>query len=182
MFERLREMSETKELGLLAGLVIASRTEFRVDWLQENDSVVLPQESAMHFNDAYAESLARAFENVSVGSLHAIPAEADGELDYFKLDASSEDLLAFSWECGSFDYLLLPDGDFPAAVLCTHNDYFLLAGPCSFICSFTSDPAKSQGEFIDFVEGHFEIAQPALASAMQYARGEWSATSCKCGH
>jgi hypothetical protein len=55
------------------------------------------------------------------------------------VNTSEEGLLAFSRECGVFNFSLLP-ADKSLVILCTVYDYYLVAGPFEFVaCAVAGD-------------------------------------------
>lgn len=155
--------------------------ELREDWLRRSGSVVLPEESALHFDDDQCSRFATAFDLHGVEELFAVPLENDDSLDAFELGTGTDELRALSFECGSFSYLLMPDGEPNLAVHCTIDDYFVVAGPCSFVKAFAGDLALAERNFFEFVNAHFEVAKPRLIPGIRYWLGEWSAISCDQG-
>jgi hypothetical protein len=149
------------------------------EWLRATGSVVLPQESGLHFNGEQCGQLALAFAAVGVSRLMALPLEEEDGFDLYRLQSTVPDLRDFSFECGSIRYLLIADGGpTRVAIVCTIDDFFLVAGPCRFVRTFANDLEAAERDFMEFVAGHFKDARPSLAPAVAYLRGEWSARRC----
>ena len=163
----------------LVGEVAGTSGDLKEQWLSATDAVVLPQESALHFDEEQCDQLASAFIAIGVARLVAVPLESDDRFNVYRLDATSQDLADFSSECGSLRYLLAPDADKAStAILCTTADYFVLAGSCEFVSAFAGDIPAAQRRFMEFVEGHFKEAQGALAAAVAYTVSDRSASLC----
>lgn len=154
--------------------------QFETQWLTHNDCYVLPQESALHFDEDQSSRLSMAFERSGVASLVAVPTE-NGDFDYWELESSPKALLLFSHECGSFDYLLMPKVQAESAIFCSHNDYLLVAGTCNFLADYAGDVERSIREFERFSESEMSAtpgSRTQMAPAIAYSFGARSARHC----
>ena len=87
----------------------------------------------------------------------------------YELEASASDLDALSWEFGEMNLLLIPAQSPDLAVLCTVDDFRLVAGSREFVLSYVADPVAAREAFLDFVEHHqVEELKPLLWRAVTY--------------
>ena len=90
------------------------------------------------------------------------------EDEVYELAATAEDLTALSSVCGGMNMLLLPIGDLDIAVLCTVDDFRLVAGSRMFVSSYADGPAARMA-FLSFVASHsVEELGPVLRRAVRY--------------
>jgi hypothetical protein len=152
---------------------------FAEDWLDAANAVVLPQESALHFDDEQCGRLASALSGLNIVELAAIPTEPCGSWPVYELGATAEELADFSFECGNANYVVISPASNEFAVLCSTDDFFLVAGPCAFVAAYAGDLRDAVRSFTNYVDGHFESAQPPLRSvAATYLEGPFSPLRC----
>lgn len=72
----------------------------------------------------------------------------------YELGADARDLDALSWEFGAINGLLVPSHSVELAVLCTVDDFRLVAGSRDFVLAYAPDPAAARDEFLAFAESH----------------------------
>src|SRR4051812_15277575 len=161
-----------------ASAIAEGPTKLTALWLERVGAVVLPQESASHFDQDQAHRVSAAFSRLGADRLVAVPVELDGRWSVYTLDATIADLCEFSFQCGSLNYLLLTHNERPAAILCTTEDYFLLAGPCQFVLAYAPNVEGARREFLEFVDGHFPQMQTVLQGAVSYWNGPHSPLRC----
>ena len=131
--------------------VVDAPSHLRQEWLHDKAWAVVPVESAKHFDDADAARIADASLSMGNGDCLAIAVEPlENQTLCYKVTVSSAGLADFSWECGSFAYLLVPK-DCGWCLLCNFALYYLVAGPRQFVehaigCSIKEGRKK----FIDF--------------------------------
>ncbi len=102
-------------------------------WVSARGWIVVPIESALHFEEDDAEKLSCAFDRIGSSEVFAIATEALKEFpNYFLVATSKQGLLDFSHRCALFNFVLTP-GSRSCAVLCTVYDYYLVAGPSEFV-------------------------------------------------
>lgn len=119
---------ERKSLDLLAGLV-SGVDELDANWLSMHRWAAVPAESASHFTPEAAEAIARIARSLGYEDLLGLitdPLEESSRA--FMLSSTSGDLLEFSWQCGSFNCLIIP-ADRGFAILCAAEGYYIVAGP-----------------------------------------------------
>lgn len=106
---------------------------FTPDFLSKEGWLVVPVESASHFDEHDAERIARAATLLGQTKLRAVLLEHLREArDHLEVDATEQGLLLFDRECAHFNLALLPE-DRSFAVICTTYDYYLVAGPRRFV-------------------------------------------------
>jgi hypothetical protein len=140
-------------------------------WLEENEWVAVPVESACHFNYQDASQLANAIEMEKISRCYAIAAEPLKNFPkYLSMGTKTDDLLAFSWECCDFNFLLTPES-FSFAVLCTVYDYFIVSGTKLFVENAVGcTVSEAHTRFLEFADGDFE-SDRLVAVAQRYHRG-----------
>ncbi len=79
-----------------------------------------------------------------------------------------QDLAEFSFECGSFSYLLLGADRIDLAILCSYDDFLLIGGHRSFVVDAVGDLGEAKKSFEEFISSHLEIARPPLERAYTY--------------
>jgi hypothetical protein len=110
---------------------IDDSNQLRNEFLKDQGWIVV--ESGLHFDQADAERIAGAMRSTSKGKLLAILMEPLRNVEEaLEFESSREGLLAFSRRCAHFSYVLSPE-DFSFVVVCTTNDYYLVAGPRRFV-------------------------------------------------
>lgn len=106
---------------------------FHRAYLESRNWTVVPVESAMHFDERDAAAISHAANSMGVRNLTAILLEQLKYVDDHRaVEATKDGLLGFSQEFSHFNVALLPN-DLTFAVVCSTDDYFLVAGPHSFI-------------------------------------------------
>lgn len=105
----------------------------KLGWLKEHGWAAVPVESASHFFEREAEWISEAarslgcYECLAVATEPLLPTEM-----CYRVATTQEGLLEFSRVTGSLNYVLIPE-DRSFAVLCTSEDYFIVAGPRDFV-------------------------------------------------
>ncbi len=116
-----------------AGKALESSHQFTRAFLKEQGWLVVPVESGQHFDDQDAERLASAATAFGATKLRAVSLEDLRHVrDALEVDVTEVGLLLFSRECAHFNFALVPE-DYSFAVVCTTDDYFLVAGPRTFV-------------------------------------------------
>ncbi len=137
------EHDERTQLELLkSGLIEEGTNHFNHAWLSTERWVVVPVESASHFNERDASRLESAFRLIRCPAVFALSTENAGpgwpdftnepSVFAFLLDTSKQDLLEFSRACSHFNFALIPSSR-SAAISCTVYEYYLVAGPFNFV-------------------------------------------------
>ena len=125
----VKELQKFKEvvLGLMDG-----PWDFQVDRVAAKGWWAIPVESSAHFSKEEAQRLAIAIRHLGCSECLAVATEPLAQHpEGFKLSPTPEALLAFSQECGLFNFMLFEPG-LHFAILCTTEDYFVVAGPKGF--------------------------------------------------
>jgi hypothetical protein len=148
------DAAEVRRWEAVARALLDTPGTFNDQWLRHTRWVVVPVESASHFDADDADRLARAAVEQGCSTLHAVAAEPlESFPRCFRVAASPEGLLTFSRECAHFNFVLLPD-KYAFAVLCTVYDYFLVAGPVDFARAAGGDVEEARRRFRRFAEEH----------------------------
>jgi hypothetical protein len=130
----ITDQDEVEKLERLKVAVVHEPSRLETSWLLSKRWVVAPVESAWKFLERDAELLSRAFQASGHPDVFAIATEEVVE-DFprcFLVSTSKEDLIAYSDTCSPFNYVLLPV-DRSVAILCTVDDFYLVAGPVEFV-------------------------------------------------
>jgi hypothetical protein len=127
--------------------LVEEPADLSLTWLGQHRWTVVPVESGCHFDKTQAQRLARGFSSVGLSRVYALATEPVHPFADYIAETSEAGLLEFSWVCSHFYYVLLPR-DRSAAVLCTVNDYYLVAGPADFVgVAVGGDIASAWEEF-----------------------------------
>lgn len=104
-----------------------------IEWLVRHRWAAVPVESASHFSERDAELLSEAAKLLDCHKCLAVATEPllPEELCY-RVPTTQEGLLEFSHEATALNYVLLPE-DRSFSVLCTSEDYYLVAGSREFV-------------------------------------------------
>lgn len=113
-------------------------------------------ESGQHFDRSDARHIAKAARYFGAYRLRAVLLEDLQDVrNHLEVDASEEGLFAFSRECAHFNFALLPEKR-SFALICTTNDYYLVAGSKVFVEKCTGkDVASARSEFERFARDNF---------------------------
>lgn len=117
----------------------------RQAWWAVKGRAAVPIESGMHFVESQAEAIASAMKYSGCDELFVVALEDTGEDRYLKLASTSADLLELSRRLHMYYLALLPiDGSF--VILCSPDDYIVIAGPERFVkhaCGGDIDKARA---------------------------------------
>jgi hypothetical protein len=118
--------------------------------------IVVPVESGSHFDDNDAQTIAEACQLVRCGECLAVATESLEEKRLcYRIQMTKSGLLAFSHECGHFNYLVFPD-NVSFAILCTVKDYYLVAGSTDFVTKAVGNNVEAaRSEFVEFARNEF---------------------------
>ena len=114
---------------------IAERPEdLRLDWIARHGWTAVPVEGSMHFDERGSELLSGAMNEAGHVTCLGVITDLlpEGETRCYRVSTSTEGLLAFSRECSHFNCALIPISR-QFVVLCTVDDYYLVAGPRAFV-------------------------------------------------
>lgn len=113
--------------------IVENGHHVRKSWWSEGGRVAVPLESGMHFDVGQAQNIAAAFKEAGNPSIFSVALEKFGDDgDYLKLAAEAGDLVSINRRL-SMVYLALLAIDGSAIVLCSPDDYNVVAGPKSFV-------------------------------------------------
>ena len=129
----IKEPSELDKAFSLIEELVQQLGDLKLGWLINHGWAAVPTEGAMHFNEKDAQRLSDAMIWIGCFECLAVATEPLQETTLcYRVPTTKEGLLEFSWECGSFYFILVPrNRDF--AVVCTADDYYVVAGPRSFV-------------------------------------------------
>jgi hypothetical protein len=153
----------------LAGRIVEREGLIRDEWIADNRWVVVPIETAKHFDNVDCEALSRAAAACNYTTAFAVPTEplknCPAMLD---VHLTPSDLAEFSSNCGSFAYALIElHGGF--SVVCNHTCYFLVGGPRRFIELVVGDIGQA---FVDFEE-YIDSEMPEYQSWLRKISGRY---------
>lgn len=157
------------EVAARRNTVVTGPDDFSDVWLNRGQRVALPEEAPAHLDSDHCQRLARALSPMGVNELVAItndPLIDDDEVS--ELTAHEDDLAAFSWEFSGLGTLLLPRNGVELAVLCSVDDYHLVAGPRAFVTGYAGDLHAARSEYLEYIDLHFDFMQPVLRNAAKY--------------
>jgi hypothetical protein len=154
--------------ALLARSTVADGSvDLSSSWLEAADRVTIAEESGALLDPEDTPRLREALHRVGVDHLLAISNEPlmDEVLTY-ELLTSVEDLNALSSELAGINTVLVPSKNLDVAILCTVDDFRLVAGAREFVLSYVDDATAARTAFIEFANNH-EV--PELQAALQRA-------------
>jgi hypothetical protein len=127
------------------------RRHFKREFITSQKWLVVPVESALHFDENDAARLADAARHANQPILTVILLEQLKNVeDNVAMEASEQGLLAFSGKYGHFNCMLVPR-DLSFAIVCRTDDYYLVAGPSEFVGSALGmDIREAQARFAEF--------------------------------
>jgi hypothetical protein len=128
----ITDESEVRVITRLKQHIVEEPAHLNLGWLSEEKWIVVPRESAGHFDDSFADSLSEAFTKMGCSLVFAITTEAVGEPICYSVTNCKKGLVAVSLKLAPFNFTLMP-ADRSAGMLCTVHDYSLIAGPMEFV-------------------------------------------------
>lgn len=156
--------------GLRARQAVADGpADLSPDWLGIGGRVAIAEESGRLLEVDQCARLEDALHAVGIRRLVAVSNEPllASEMVY-ELDATREDLVAFSEEFSGVNALLVPAESLDVAILCTVDDFHLVAGSTDFVRRYAGDLVTIRREFVTFADEHFEAMRPLLRRAVRY--------------
>jgi hypothetical protein len=170
----LTAVSKRETLGWLRKLVrrAIQEDDFDTSWLQLRNLRVIPEESALHFDEDEARRLTAAFASEGVDRLWGVAAENLGGIgDAWSLTTSQSDLLRFSEENGPFNFLLVDEALRVAIYCSSSSDSLLLAGSERFLRAYFGRLQRAVAEFWSFAQLHAdEPIYPRLQRYLEHAK------------
>lgn len=132
MIERVTDKRLIEVLDRHLAGMIENRIHVRKDWWSAAGRTAVPMESGMHFVESQAAAISAALKEAGHETIYAVALEDAGELDRTKLSSDEKDLLELSGRAFMFYIALLPaDGSF--VILCSPDDYIIVAGQRRFV-------------------------------------------------
>ncbi|MFM6348108.1 MAG: hypothetical protein ACKPFK_23645 [Dolichospermum sp.] len=153
LIEPINESAKLEESFALIVDLVDKPEDIRLDWLKDHNWAAVPVEGACHFNEYDADNLAKALSFINCHSCLAVATEPlkNSTLCY-KVKTTKEGLLAFSWECGSFDFVIISE-DKTFAIMCTVNDYYVVAGQRDFVTvAVGGSILEARQKFLHFIQ------------------------------
>ena len=165
----ISEPSEIDRLEHLMRKVVTPPVYLDRRWLEENNFVAVPVDSACHFDCHMAELLAHALIMEGISQFYAICTEPlENFPRYLRLGATQEQVLTFSRECAHFNFLLVPP-QLSFAVMCTVYDYFVVAGTTVFVESAIGCTlAEARSRFLELASCDDDYDRARLTRVAQY--------------
>jgi hypothetical protein len=158
-----------RDLEGLAAVAISDQ-DFVDGWLRLRDLRVIPEESGLHFDEDQRARLSSSLNDSGVTRLAAVATEELGTASTWTLDPTPNDLAAFTYRCGMFDYLLFDREALTVVVYCSSQlDTLLVAGSEEFLRSYFGDLHRAVAEFWTFSETHVESLRPKLRTYLRHA-------------
>lgn len=119
-------------------------------WIRQHEWIAVPVESGLFFDETDVRRLAAAMQAAGYRECYAVALEPIGDPpppECGLVPATPEGLADFNDECASFYYILL-SADASFAVLCTHENYNVVAGPLAFVTpAVGGDIQRARHEF-----------------------------------
>ena len=113
--------------------VVDKEHQIKIENIAINSWIVVPVESGSHFSDDDIRSIATAIGRTNSEKLLAITLEELAEEDgFFAFDADENGLSDFDEKYGHYNVALFPP-DHSFLLVCTSDDFFLVAGEESFV-------------------------------------------------
>ena len=171
MIRRTSDEAVVQQAILARRRVADGPADLNASWLAEaEDRRAIAEESGALLDPEDSQRLEAALHRVGVHGLLAISNDPLMVEDLvYELEASASDLDALSWAFGEMNLLLIAAQGPELAVLCTVDDFRLVAGSRDFVLSYVPDPVAAREAFLDFVETHqVEELKPLLWRATTY--------------
>lgn len=161
MLKKIEDPKIISRLEAVAVEIICETYLVHMDWLAKKERVAVVVESAMHLHEDYARDFTSAIKAAGHDRCYAMATEDVGdEVRHWEVPATTEGLLEFSKETSMFNFALVPeDGSF--VILCTVDDYIIVAGESKFVeKAVGGDIAAARAGFRKFIfdKRHTEIA------------------------
>lgn len=161
MLKEISDPETVKHLDSIAAATIEETYLIRMDWLSKKGRTAVVVESAMHLNDDYSRNFSEAMKASGHDVCYAVATEElEGVVRHWEVPATPDGLLKFSEETAMYNFVLFP-GDGSFAILCTVDDYIIVAGERVFVekaCGGSIDAARAAFRKFIFDDRHREIA------------------------
>jgi hypothetical protein len=133
--------------------VVDGPWDLNTSWIVAHHWAVVPVESASHFDESDAEHLSNACSQIGCRECLAIATEPlENTVLRYTVETTKEGFLEFSRETTALNYVLLPVGR-SFAILCTSEDYYLVAGPPDFITTAVGSSIEAaRVRFLQFAD------------------------------
>lgn len=112
--------------------MIEGREHVRKDWWSASGRAAVPLESGMHFVESQAKTISAALQDAGHNVIFAVELEQQGKGGLWKLNRDAADLLDLSARTFMLPVALLTE-DGSLVILCSPDDYIVIAGPRQFV-------------------------------------------------
>lgn len=124
---------QVNEAMVLIRDVVDGLWGLKTSWIVAHSWAVVPVESASHFDESDAEHLSNALSQIGCRECLAIATEPlENTALSYTVETTKEGFLEYSRETTALNYVLVP-AEPSFAILCTSEDYYLVAGPPEFV-------------------------------------------------
>lgn len=112
--------------------MIEDRNHVRKDWWSASGRTAIAIESGMHFVESQAKAITAALKEAGQKVIFAVELEEEGETGLWKLYPDAVDLLELSQRMFMLRVALITE-DGSLVILCSPDDYIVIAGPRQFV-------------------------------------------------
>ncbi|MFZ2958819.1 MAG: hypothetical protein WA705_18200 [Candidatus Ozemobacteraceae bacterium] len=129
----ISDVSKIMEIEETFKKVIHVSGELKKSWVKERGGVVVPVESASHFDEHDAELISKAIQATGLRKCFGVAAEPlEGVPKLVEIRITKQGLLEFNRDFCHFNFALIGEF-FEFIILCTTNDYYLVSGKRGFV-------------------------------------------------
>lgn len=154
--KHIRPVTDSTEVKTALSLiddVVDSTWHLKTEWIASHKWVAVPVESASHFDLRDAECISRAVASLGYSECLGVATEPlENSILCYRVPTTLEAFIEFSRETSALNYVLISEDRF-FAVLCTSEDYYIVAGPRNFVakavCSSLDTARKMFMRFAD---------------------------------
>lgn len=153
MFDPVVDPTLTTKLRAYVALVLERPGFLSRAWMRERNYLAVPVESGMHFTDQDIANILVACRKLGLETAYATAAEELWEFPpFWRLSLDEHGLNRFNFECASLNFMVAPEG-LEFVLLCTSDDYFIVAGTRSFVEVVTGTSLEeADRRFRDYAE------------------------------
>jgi len=148
---------------------LADAGNFRPEYLREHDWVVVPVESGLHFSEDDCRNISAAAKQSGTLSVCGVfMKDLSNVPGLIQIECTVKGLLTFSHQYGHFGYLLVPE-QYKFAILCTLDDYYLVAGPWKFVQLAVGKAIPQAREDFEVFAGDYRSSESQRARLLAIA-------------
>lgn len=154
--EPINAPNKVEEAMSLIEDIVDKPWHLNVQWLASHRWAAVPVESASHFDEKDAELISQAAASMGCSECLAVATEPlENSILCYRIPISQEGFLEFSRETTALNYVLSPE-DRSFVVLCTSEDYYIVAGPREFVTKAVGTSIyKARQRFLKFGNDQF---------------------------